>query len=82
MKKIIVNQAQPIADKEPLDIVISITKDKRFPEDTKSLAYAEALFKFDAQNIYDCLIESLPQGTRHQLLILLLQKAKNLYIGV
>jgi len=44
-----------------------------FPDKTDWRKHVEEFYKTEAQKIYTALSQSLPQGTLHQLLILMLQ---------
>lgn len=82
MKKVIVCKASPITADEPVEGV-EIHIEKSLPDfaDVKSLEEIENFYKDEAITIYKALRDSLPQGTRHQLLILMLQGELELYKG-
>ncbi|MCK5609839.1 hypothetical protein KAR91_48655 [Candidatus Pacearchaeota archaeon] len=85
MKHLVLYQAQPIANKRPHDINISITKNTPIKESLllgMSLKNTEKIYCNEAALLYDALTKSLPQGTIHQLLILLLKHKVNLLIGI
>ncbi len=77
-----ISQAQPLGDLKPIDVIIKIDKSKIITSKSSDLKVIEKEFKKEAKTLYDVLVHSLPQGTRHQLLIILLENYKNLYVGV
>lgn len=84
MREIQISQAQPLGDRKPQDVIIKIDQSKVINSDgiDDNLKAIENHFKMEAKILHDALLHSIPQGTRHQLLILLLTDAKNLYVGV
>jgi len=79
LKTIFICKANPIIKNEPVDDATIIICN-RLP-DTTGLEETEQLHKSQAQKIRDVLFNHVAQCTRHQLLILLLQDAQNLYVG-
>jgi len=79
MIKIYVSKADPITSKEPVDDA-EIHIKKSIPE-FGDLKQIEEHYKNDALDIFDILKNHLPQGTRYQLLLCLLNDSKNLYCG-
>lgn len=72
-------KAAPIIEAEPVaDGVINICGE--LPE-YETLELAELNYKAEAQKIFDVLFNTLPRGTRHQLMILMLQNTVELYKG-
>ena len=54
------------------------TKTKTVPE----ISDVNKIFQEEAQAIWNVFFQTLPQGTRHQLCILMLQSYRNLYHGI
>jgi len=84
MKRMIVCKAEPIGGNIIEDVELHI-KGKLPSMETKqlkSLKDVEEIYKTEALNVFDVLSKHLPQGTRHQLLILMLKDAQNLYRGI
>jgi hypothetical protein len=79
MTKIEIYKADPITNDESVeDAEIHICRE--IPKDI-TLQDATELFRESAELIYKILENHLPQGTRHQLLIVMLEKHVNLYHG-
>ena len=78
MKEIQISQAQPLGDQKPQDVTIKIDQSKVINSDGNNIEAIENNFKFEAKMLHDALLNSIPQGTRHRLLILLLTDAVNL----
>jgi hypothetical protein len=81
MKNIIVHKADRLIEDQDVESV-TLAIDKAIPRvpSGMSLPDAEDLFRSDAQAIRDAL-RSLPQGTKYQLLLLLLNDAPVFYRG-
>lgn len=80
MKTYTVCKADPIT--EPVEGVnLVISDDLPYFHTLKTLEHAEIFYKVQAGIVFNALNESLPQGTRHQLLIIMLEKHVNLYRG-
>ena len=82
MKKVFICKASPITADEPVEgVEIHIEKSIANFDNAESLEEIENFYKAEAMTIYKALRDSLPQGTRHQLLILMLQGKLELYKG-
>lgn len=80
----IAHKAESIGDMEVPDGIIVI--EKKMPRNTKQTfetrqGKIKDVYKADAEDIYDVLAMTLPRGTLHQLLIVMLQESATLYIG-
>lgn len=83
MKKIFLYKADPITNKEPVeDVEIHIKKNLDDSREWKSMKEINEFYKNEALDLFDAMRKHLPQGTRHQLLILLLKDTENFYAGV
>jgi len=80
MKSISLYKASPITKKKPVESA-QITIEIEMPQ-VGSLKQAEQIYKRQAKGLLEVLSGALPQGTRHQLLIVLLQDSSNLYKGI
>lgn len=75
-------KADPITDDKPVeDVEIHIFRILPHGEEFRSLREVKEFYHVDALNLFHVLKNHLPQGTRHQLMILLLQDTENLYRG-
>ena len=63
-------------------VTIEISDDLELIGTPHSLEDARIKFRQDAEKIYDVMSKHLPQGTQHQLLILMLENHQNLYCGI
>jgi hypothetical protein len=73
-------KASPITQNKPIeDITIEISDELPDLEFTKDM---ERLYKNEAIDLFSALKKSLPQGTLHQLIILMLENHLNLYKGI
>jgi hypothetical protein len=54
---------------------------KEYIPDLSSLQEIQDFYIKEAKDVYDCL-KMLPQGTQHQLLIIMLQNYEHLYRGI
>lgn len=82
MKRITLCKASPITRNEPVEDVEIHIKDELPDYRDKASREIEKFYRQEALNLSDVLNKHLPQGTRHQLLILLLQDVENLYRGI
>lgn len=78
MKTWQIRKAEPMMRSEPVESV-TIVIDAKLP-DFDSLALAQERYDVEASMIMDAL-RALPQGTRHALLIKMLEAHPNLYRG-
>jgi hypothetical protein len=73
-------KADPITRNEPVpDMILNITNP--IP-DHKGFEECKKFHQEEAERLAQALFESLPQGTRHELIISLMQREVNLYRGV
>ena len=80
MKKITLSKADPITNKEPVDsIVIEIAG--QLPEFLGDLKECKNFYDNQADLLFNIMINHLPQGTRHALLIKMLQYDPIYYRG-
>jgi hypothetical protein len=83
MKKVTLCKAAPIIKDEPIeDVEIRIIDELPSLYRNKTSKEVEEFYQREASKLFDILSNSLPGGTRHQLLILLLKDTENLYRGI
>ena len=79
--RISVHKADAIKENEAIESCILSIDQGFVKSDFETLDKAQSIFISDAKWI-DLALKHLPQGTRHQLLLLMLEDAKCHYVGV
>jgi hypothetical protein len=81
VKHLELSVADPLWSGEPVELTIRVSR--RLPEITAAnLDEIRALYEAEAAELADALAHSLPQGTRHALLLELLRRHEVLYRGL
>lgn len=83
MNQISIAKAQDIGDQKAISTMITISEEIQGPGEASDWRTKwEETYKMEAENLFRALKQSLPQGTMHQLLILMLRDKQNLIVGV